>query len=62
MASIRYGDRVIVRDQSHLNGHVGIVYKIVNNQLAHVLLDREVIWPVNIEQLEPVLPPAGHTT
>lgn len=55
---IKYGDKVIIRDQSNLDGCVGLVYKIVDDQMAHVLLDREVIWPVRIDELEPASAPA----
>ncbi|MDT8442037.1 MAG: hypothetical protein RQ723_10295 [Desulfuromonadales bacterium] len=53
---IRYGDKVIVRDLSEVDGCSGVVYKVVDAQMVHVLLDREVIWPVNISQLELVTP------
>ncbi|PLX87875.1 MAG: hypothetical protein C0614_02765 [Desulfuromonas sp.] len=49
---IKYGDKVIIRDGSRLDGCVGIVYKLVDDQQAHVLLDREVVWPIRIKDLE----------
>ncbi|PLX87244.1 MAG: hypothetical protein C0614_03140 [Desulfuromonas sp.] len=55
---IRYGDKVIICDGSRLNGFVGIVYKLADDKTAHVLLEREVIWPVKIDKLELVSTPA----
>ncbi|PLX72188.1 MAG: hypothetical protein C0614_14005 [Desulfuromonas sp.] len=55
---IKYGDKVIICDCSRLDGCVGIVYKLVDDETAHVLLEREVIWPAKIDNLELVSTPA----
>lgn len=48
----RYGDKVIIRDGSMLDGSVGIVYRVNDNEVQ-VLLDREVFWIVSENRLEP---------
>ena len=55
---VSFGDKVIIRDGSRLDGCVGIVYKLVDEETVHVLLEREVIWPVTIDKLELVSSPA----
>jgi hypothetical protein len=50
---VRYGSKVIIRDGSQLDGTAGIVYHVKDGQVA-VLLDREVLWVVRAQQLEPV--------
>lgn len=47
----RYGDKVIIRDGSMLDGAAGIVYR-VNAGEVQVLLDREVFWIVSETRLE----------
>lgn len=47
----RYGDKVIIRDGSMLDGSVGIVYRVNDNEVQ-VLLDREVFWIVSETRLE----------
>ena len=47
----RYGDKVIIRDGSMLDGSVGIVYRVNDNEVQ-VLLDREVFWIVSEPRLE----------
>ncbi|MDT8441520.1 MAG: hypothetical protein RQ723_07655 [Desulfuromonadales bacterium] len=55
---IKYGDKVTICDGSRLDGCMGIVYKRVDEAMAHVLLERQVIWPVRIDNLELVSTPA----
>ena len=50
-AMFRYGDKVVIRDGTGLDGAVGIVFR-VNPEGIHVLLDREVFWVVAAHQLE----------
>lgn len=47
----RYGEKVIIRDGSRLDGAVGVVYR-VNNGEVQVLIDREVFWVVAETLLE----------
>lgn len=49
---IRYGSKVLVRDNSSLDGEQGIVIKISGNQVADVLFGKDVVWPVRVEELE----------
>lgn len=49
---IRYGDKVVIRDGSLLDGAAGVVYKIRDGEVQ-VLIDREVFWLVAEDQLEP---------
>lgn len=56
MGLIKYGDTVMIRDNTRLDGLSGLVIKVCqNNFTAQILLDREVIWHVKLEDLEPVL-------
>lgn len=48
---MKFGDKVIIRDGSKLDGCVGIVYRL-EEERAVVLLDREVLWPVTFDCLE----------
>lgn len=48
----RYGEKVIIRDGSGLDGMAGLVYS-VKDGLVQVLLDREVFWMVMENCLEP---------
>lgn len=50
---LKFGDKVIVRDKSALEGAEGVVYRIGDGQVT-VLLDREVLWPVDEGKLEKV--------
>jgi len=52
MLMFRYGEKVVVRDGSKLDGSSGIVYSVKDGQVM-VLIDREVLWPVAETQLEP---------
>lgn len=54
MPEIRYGSRVLIRDRSKLDGCAGVVIKLLEDGTAHVLVDKEVIWPVKPGELEPV--------
>ena len=47
----KFGDKVVIRDGSELNGVTGIVYQIDEDKVF-VLIDKEVIWPVNSCDLE----------
>ena len=42
---MKFGDKVIIQDDSKVDGCVGIVYRL-DGETVHVLLDKEVIWPV----------------
>lgn len=50
---LKFGDKVIIRDKSALEGVEGVVYRIGDGQVT-VLLDREVLWPVDQSDLEKV--------
>jgi hypothetical protein len=47
----RYGEKVVIRDGSKLDGSCGIVYSVKDGQVM-VLVDREVLWPVAETHLE----------
>ena len=42
---IRYGEEVIIRDGSRLDGVRGIVYQVKDGKIL-VLIEREILWPV----------------
>ena len=48
---LKFGDKVIIRDGSPLDGVEGIIYRIEVNRIS-VLLEREVVWPVNVDAIE----------
>ena len=50
---MKFGDKVIIRDGSRVDGCVGIVYRL-EDEKAVVLLDNEVLWPVELYSLETV--------
>lgn len=50
---IKFGDKVIIRDGSRLDGVEGIVYRVDADRVS-ILLDREVIWYVDPADIEPV--------
>ncbi len=50
---MKFGDKVIVRDGSRIDGCVGIVYRL-EKEKAFVLLDKEVLWPVEQYNLESI--------
>lgn len=50
---LKFGDKVIIRDKSALEGFEGVVYRVADRQIT-VLLDREVLWPVDQCDLEKV--------
>jgi len=47
---VRYGNTVMIRDGSPLEGAVGIAYDVKPERIL-VLLDREVFWAVVPEKL-----------
>lgn len=47
----RYGEKVVIRDSSKIDGAHGIVYQVKDGQVL-VLIEREVMWLVNETQLE----------
>ncbi len=48
---MKFGDKVIIKDGSKVDGCVGIVYHL-EEEKAVVLLDKEVLWPVEQYSLE----------
>lgn len=50
---LKFGDKVIIRDSSALDGVEGVVYRIDEEKIS-VLLDKEVIWPVDHCDLEKI--------
>jgi len=50
---LKFGDKVIIRDGSALDGVEGVVYRIADRTIS-VLLDREVIWPVDPDRVEKI--------
>ena len=56
----KFGDKVIIRDGSLLDGVLGVVYRIDDDRIS-VLLEQEVIWHVSPELLElsAVIPDEG---
>ena len=54
MTKVKYGSKVLIRDHSVLDGCEGVVIKVSNENVADVLLDREVLWPVALNELERV--------
>lgn len=46
-----FGDQVIIRDGSLVDGCIGIVYRL-EEECVFVLLEREVLWPVPHHSLE----------
>lgn len=50
---LKFGDKVIIKDSSALDGVEGVVYRIGGGKVT-VLLDREVLWPVDQCDLEKV--------
>jgi cation transport regulator ChaC len=53
---LKFGDKVLIRDGSALDGVEGVVYRIADEKIS-VLLDREVIWPVDPDSLERISAP-----
>ena len=51
---IKYGSKVLIRNNSALDGLQGIVIEVVNSDAVEVLLDKEIIWPAKVEELEMV--------
>lgn len=50
----KFGQKVVIRDGSSLEGVEGIVYRIDESKIS-VLLDKEVIWSVDSACLEQVV-------
>ena len=50
---LKFGDKVIIKDDSALDGVEGVVYRIGNGRVT-VLLDKEVLWPVDQRDLEKI--------
>lgn len=50
---LKFGDKVIIRDNSVLDGVEGVIYRIRDGRVL-VLLDKEVLWPVDQSDLEKV--------
>jgi|GEM_PF-3238840 len=50
---LKFGDKVIIKDRSALDGVEGVVYRIDGEKIS-VLLDKEVIWPVDHSDLEQI--------
>jgi hypothetical protein len=50
---MKFGDTVKIRDGSKVDGCVGIVYRL-EEERVFVLLDKEVLWPLEQSCLEPV--------
>lgn len=48
---MKFGDKVIIKDGSQVEGCVGIIYRLEDDKVV-VLLDKEVLWPVNKNMLE----------
>jgi hypothetical protein len=48
---VRFGNTVMIHDGSALEGAVGIAYDVKPERVL-VLLDREVLWPVDPQLLE----------
>ncbi len=49
---IKYGDKVLIRDQTKLEGTTGLVLKVSSDQVADVLLDKAIIYSAKMENLE----------
>ena len=50
---MKFGDTVAIKDGSRVDGRVGIIYRLEEGE-ALILLDKEVLWPVQRHNLEPV--------
>lgn len=50
---LKFGDKVIIKDRSALDGVEGVVYRVDGGKIS-VLLDKEVIWPVGHSDLEKI--------
>jgi hypothetical protein len=56
----KFGDKVVIRDGSALNGVASIVCQIDEDKVS-VLIDKEVIWPVDTCDLDYVIIPSVDT-
>jgi hypothetical protein len=53
MSEVSYGSIVLIRDLTPLDGRQGTVIRInETTDMAEVLLDKEIIWPVKTDNLE----------
>lgn len=48
---IKYGNTVLIRNNSQLEGLSGVVIKVLSGQSADILLDKVVIVNVGLEDL-----------
>jgi len=48
---MKFGDKVIIKDGSSLEGSIGVIYRLEAGK-AVVLLDKEALWPVEQDKLE----------
>lgn len=48
---MKFCDKVFIRENSQVDGHVGVVYRVGDESIL-VLLDKEVLWPVLLHKLE----------
>lgn len=49
---MKFGDKVRIKDGSLLDGCDGIAYRLEEERIF-VLLDRQVLWPVNRQSVLP---------
>jgi len=49
---IKYGDKVRCNDGSALDGCVGMVIKVVDIEVADILLGKEIILTMKLDDLE----------
>lgn len=42
---MKFGDRVVIKDGSKVDGSIGVVYRM-GDDTVYVLLEKEVLWPV----------------
>ena len=50
---MKFGDKVKINDGSKVDGCIGIIYRLEEGKVV-VLLDKEVLWPVDQHCLETV--------
>ena len=50
---MKFGDKVAIKDGSRVDGCVGIIYRLEEDK-ALVMIDKEVLWPVQLHSLEPL--------
>lgn len=47
----KFGEKVVIRDGSKVDGLTGLVYRVEEDRIS-VLLEKEVIWHVEPDKLE----------